>query len=199
MKTSSEIKPKDNITESQKKYLDNLFYKSIENNPLADRLRRCPGCGLYHFVTHRSSDFHTPKCADDHQNLKKTHEAHALKVEEIEDDEKAKVSDVGKSESINPYKEVLTSIVSQHQKEANINTKLKNEEILKRLLADREEIAINPQELFSTGFDETSYDMHIKFPGSELNFCVYGEYCVCWQDVDQLIINLLKKMLWAHM
>lgn len=195
MKTSPEIKPTDSITGNQKKYLDNLFYKAIENNPLADRLRRCPGCGLYHFVTHRSSDYHDSQCADDHQNLKKSQQAHALKVEQNEGGNKTTVN---KSEDINSHKEELTPLVPMQQKEAEGKNKLKNEEILKHIIGGREEVTIAPHELFSAGFDENAYDARVKFPGSELNFCVYGEYCISWQDVDILIINLLKHMLWAH-
>lgn len=199
MKNLIDVKPADSITASQKKFLDSLFYRSIQNNPLADRLRRCPGCGLYHFVEHRSSDYHNGKCADDHFNLKRTLDAHALKAGATESNMEAVV--IGDEKALNqkPATDKLILLEPLPEKVIDMAIQIKNQEMLKRLLGNDSEAIISPNDLFSTGFDETAYDVRVKFPGSELNFCVYDEYCLSWQDIDVIVINLLKDMLWAYM
>ena len=199
MKNLRQLIPTDSITVNQKKFLDTLFYQSIQNNPLADRLRRCPGCGLYHFVTHRSSDYHNDKCADDDFNLKRKNEAHSLKAGTVDSDKESDFTmNEEKNIAIQPAPESLVASAILPEKQIDIAIQLKNQEILKGLLGTEFEVAITLEQIFSQGFDETAHDVRVKFPHSDLNFCVYGEYCLSWDDTDVVVINLLKHMLWAY-
>jgi len=187
------------LIKEELEFLEALFYKSMQSNPYADRLRRCPGCGVYHFVKHRGTDYHDPKCADDHYNLKQSTHTHALKAGFLKVNE-------GTPPQVKEITKLSLPLLKSSSLPAEIITKtsvnrsiqLKNEEIIIKLLGSVQEAAITPYQLFSRGFEEEGFDTQVLFPNSSCTLCIVGEYCLSWFKEETIIISLLKNMLWIY-
>lgn len=185
MKTKPPIPQIPFVTDKHLEALETLHDLAIKKDPALNRLRRCPETGVYHYVEHLSKDFLNEKLAEKYYNEHKRSLNHAEDV---------------------TLKQVVTNVVVPTQaynsaesiQVHELETKKKTQAFLKNLLGAKTSIMLNVSSFDSPDFNLKSFDEISPIPNSELTFASYGDYVICWREVNTFLLTTKIQMLWTY-
>jgi hypothetical protein len=165
-------------------------------NPNSDRYRICPNpeCNRAHMVMHRSRDYCSDKCADDHYNMKRRHTNHAVAMMT----KGGTISSIVQ-EQVLAGRDIYEGLLTDEEWSSGMKINL---EILTGLIIDeRNGTCFWIQELVNQGFHfhcfSTSGKLHNMPKNKPGQFVVYQNYRIYRTQADEILIinsnNLIPR------